>query len=69
MLADFRVSLASRPRDSDDDEGGRGEGGGRGEVRVEGRVEITINNITGTICDDNWDDDSAAVVCRMLGYR
>jgi len=35
---------------------------------MSGRVEITINNITGTICDDFWDDADATVICRMLGY-
>ncbi|KAH3863712.1 hypothetical protein DPMN_026702 [Dreissena polymorpha] len=34
-----------------------------------GRVEMVVNNQQGTICDDQWDDNDAAVVCRMLGYK
>uniref|UniRef100_A0A0L8GWJ9 Neurotrypsin n=1 Tax=Octopus bimaculoides TaxID=37653 RepID=A0A0L8GWJ9_OCTBM len=34
-----------------------------------GRIQITINNITGTICDDNFDDKDATVVCKQLGYK
>jgi len=34
-----------------------------------GRVEIVWDGIMGTICDDEWDNNDATVVCRMLGYR
>ena len=39
-----------------------------GNNTYEGRVEITYGRIKGTVCDNGWDDNDAAVVCRMLGY-
>lgn len=34
--------------------------------QLEGRVEICVNNIWGTVCDRGFNKDEADVICRQL---
>lgn len=35
---------------------------------VKGRLELCWNNTWGTVCDKNWTDTDALVVCKQLGF-
>ena len=40
-----------------------------GNYPSEGTIQICLNNVWGTVCDDLWDRNDATVVCNSLGYR
>ena len=39
-----------------------------GQTLHDGRVEICLYGVWGSVCDVGWDDRDAKVVCRQLGY-
>ena len=39
-----------------------------GSVSNEGRVEVCQSGEWKTVCDNNWSENEARVVCRQLGY-
>ena len=50
---------------------GCGEGAVRldgGDIEQEGRVEVCVNGVWGSICDYGWDKTDAHVICKQLGY-
>ena len=40
-----------------------------GSNEYEGRVEICMNGVWGSICDYGWDSIDASVVCKQLQYQ
>ena len=40
-----------------------------GSSEISGRVEISYSGVWGTVCDDNFNQQAADMVCRSLGYE
>lgn len=35
---------------------------------MEGQVEVFFGDEWGSVCDDGWGEEEAAVICRQLGF-
>lgn len=44
------------------------DGAGEGYEKVSGRVRVRHNNLWGSVCNMNWDDNDADVVCKQLNF-
>ena len=40
-----------------------------GETPDQGRVQICLHGVWGSVCDDSWDVNDATVVCQQLEYN
>ena len=40
-----------------------------GSAENEGRLEVCINQLWGTVCNQQWDIKDTRVACKQLGYQ
>ena len=40
-----------------------------GDSENSGRVEVAFGGVWGTVCDDNFNQMAADMVCRSMGYK
>ena len=40
-----------------------------GSANTEGRVELCMDGSFGTVCNNDWDNVDASIVCRQLGFQ
>ena len=41
---------------------------GNGSTEEEGYVEVLVNGVWRSVCNDNFDTSEAQVICKMLGF-
>ena len=39
-----------------------------GTLYQEGRIEICVNGVWGSICNNGWTSASAFIICKQLGF-
>jgi hypothetical protein len=39
-----------------------------GSSELEGRVEVCVDGVWGTVCSDLWGAEESSVACRQLGF-
>lgn len=39
-----------------------------GSSELEGRVEVCVDGVWGTVCSDLWGTEESSVACRQLGF-